>query len=737
MPEIRECVTDEVKVTIFISNEDGSNRTVLALYYDCTIGEGKRAPAGSRARQGHVTELQSSSTVVRGQRVSQTSLYPTPYRDPSNIPISQHGLVLQSAEATPRSLILSFAAANGDELWCEVQLFQHTLTQIYTIDEWDNAVMQIPCRTEKGVEPRGFRVSLAFRFANHVLSFNSLDNITQFHWARRRADLPRKVLDVRKDGQFEVLLQNIAAWVHERRHCHSAHERQHPAINSLRSAQNPDKTPLFPGLGVYTTSEVWFSAGLPPNLTEEELCDEPDRLARLISAYYHFVVDAHPRMKAFIRPYLHGYLLAVDAKRDRRAYEQGCLRVYGCDAVGVTHRYGVAVTDAMAFWAKANAERSETPHADVVRSWLRTRDQCPHDPFEPSYVRHALELAGSCNLGAVIFGLEHWRRLCLDAGLPSDCISTANPIWRLFNNPAEVAWLREHGREPSALRAWLNMDLYDTLFSNARNTDCRLRTEVYNFNCDFWSCIPAYPHLSMPTGHPLDVSRVAAARRKLAADAQALADQQKRQHDVECARKLAITSGNSALPPRRGGQAGTAVVAPDDGTTWRSFYQDPLAPVQGSKTGFKFEGQQRQTRLIQYITEYHYKKYTVGPLDFCGVARIVRSGKSQFFMVCERDPRVPQFIQRRRLLAISTALYSAHGNRKHGLPAADVQRVDKQTPLPPSKRKSESDLELTAVQTGEGSENQKPAKKMRRSADRDLALLASVGTSRRLRRSKA
>ncbi|TRM67846.1 hypothetical protein BD626DRAFT_626238 [Schizophyllum amplum] len=622
MPELRELKIEAAKINNFTQRELESERTVDTLCYDRTIDESAKAPSHCAGRHGHVEELLASSSVLRGQKANQTHLFPTLYASKDDVPIRNHGLVLLRAQATPRSVLLEFRAADGGSLWTEIQYFQHTVSQIYTLDEWDDGVKQVPCQPEKpGVEGRGFRVSLAFVFKNYVLSFNSLDNITQFHWARSRDELGHRYLDVLQPGNLLQLEENVRRWVLRRRRGNA--DRTCFAVDRVRSALTDDNSPLFPGL--------------PPNITEEELCDDDNggRLGRLVAAYFSFVKAADLTAWTFIRPYMHHYLLAV-TQEQRRDYEKRELRVYGRDESCTTNRYGAALSAAKEFWVTQSEQRKDMEPCDVIAHWIRRPGACPFDPFEPNDVCHALTMNDASNPGPLIFGPDRWRTLAQSQlCLTEDACSGLNPIARLFCDPEQVEWLIGRGHDPTY--SHLNLDLYSVLFTEEGKNKRRFGTQVYDFTCDIWSCIPPYPHLSQPVGSVEQLRERKERHQEELANARCRAEQEKQQYDTERARAAADADQKargeiSARPSRRCTRNVSSQVAlstflqslPDDGTTWRTFYHDPLIPSKGK--GRLFSADERRTRLIRYNVAHHYKKYTVGPLDFCGVARKVKCG---------------------------------------------------------------------------------------------------------------
>lgn len=85
-------------------------------------------------------------------------------------------------------------------------------------------------------------------------------------------------------------------------------------------------------------------------------------------------------------------------------------------------------------------------------------------------------------------------------------------------------------------------------------------------------------------------------------------------------------------------------------------------------------------------------------------------------LVCEGDPRVPMFYVERRAFALETNKLKATNSAKLGLPHKIVTQIHKKIP----KRPSPSEEDSLAIEDCLGP-TIPPRKKIRRSADRDLA----------------
>ncbi|KAK7001158.1 hypothetical protein R3P38DRAFT_3612701, partial [Favolaschia claudopus] len=328
-------------------------------------------------------------------------------------------------------------------------------------------------------------------------------------------------------------------------------------------------TEIFAGAGVYTIPELWHMAGLAPNLTEAEVFDSPSRTARLCSAYYHFGKEAHTTLWPLVKRFLVGFVICV-SEEDRLLYSDR-LNVHGKDRSYVSARFHELLSD---------LELCFEWHADDPL-WVRQCDEIagPFDVFEPELIRHALEIE-DMNLGTLIFGADHWAYLCAEAGLPVACVSSWNPLAHYYSTlslPSEMA------------SSWLNMDKYTYLFhpSSQRKPLQAFHpyTQLYRLaKADIWSVIPAFPDNSAP----IPRRRPPLNPRELKPESKPKPKQTKPQ-------------------PRR---------SPPK--------PKPLPPLIPKPTPIELSTSfVRERALLSYIIKYT-QDYTVGPLDYCGIARRIK-----------------------------------------------------------------------------------------------------------------
>ncbi|KAJ7022894.1 hypothetical protein C8F04DRAFT_1272088 [Mycena alexandri] len=131
----------------------------------------------------------------------------------------------------------------------------------------------------------------------------------------------------------------------------------------------------------------------------------------------------------------------------------------------------------------------------------------------------------------------------------------------------------------------------------------------------------------------------------------------------------------------------------------------------------------RAKALLSYIIQ-HTQDFTVGPLDYCGIARLIKGRGPDIIMYCKEDPRIPEFYHRRRTLTDATAKLKFRGEEKKGLPGKAVAVVNKKLAW----------IKVVNAESNKENVVEKPRGKKRHSADRDLALSNLVLSPRKKRR---
>lgn len=205
MPEYGESLISWLICFIFLTwLKFNGDPHILNLWADPTTKEINAARKGSPVATGHVYVLDHTSNIKRGQRHSQKPLYPPAFKK-SKQPISSLQLTLNKVEFAARnvvfdlgsiwlqvfyySILLIYHAAPSLTSCIKAQLFTHTMAQVYTRTDWEDAICKVPASVSHFIcfpameltafkqKKRGFRVSLALEFKTHVLAFVTLDNL--------------------------------------------------------------------------------------------------------------------------------------------------------------------------------------------------------------------------------------------------------------------------------------------------------------------------------------------------------------------------------------------------------------------------------------------------------------------------------------------------------------------------------------------------------------------------------
>ncbi|KAJ6624777.1 hypothetical protein B0H10DRAFT_2006050 [Mycena sp. CBHHK59/15] len=149
---------------------NGETFKLESIVVDVTDSEAATAGAPASVKEGLPHVLTPSSSVQRGQRSHQTSVYPPTFKPTSekpNPPLLET-LVLEKIMYTHRALILHF-----NSILLMVQYLTHTSVQFYPRDRWESSVMKVDKKTH------GFKIGMALVFQKYVLAFPSIDLLFQ------------------------------------------------------------------------------------------------------------------------------------------------------------------------------------------------------------------------------------------------------------------------------------------------------------------------------------------------------------------------------------------------------------------------------------------------------------------------------------------------------------------------------------------------------------------------------
>ncbi|KAJ6629643.1 hypothetical protein B0H10DRAFT_1986122 [Mycena sp. CBHHK59/15] len=148
---------------------NGETFKLESIVVDATDSEAAPAGAPASVKEGLPRVLTPSSSVQRGQRSHQTSVYPPTFKPTSekpNPPLLET-LVLEKITYT-RALTLHF-----NSILLMVQYLTHTSVQFYPRDRWESSVMKVDEKT------RGFKIGMALVFQKYDLAFPFIDLLFQ------------------------------------------------------------------------------------------------------------------------------------------------------------------------------------------------------------------------------------------------------------------------------------------------------------------------------------------------------------------------------------------------------------------------------------------------------------------------------------------------------------------------------------------------------------------------------
>ncbi|KAK7012380.1 hypothetical protein R3P38DRAFT_3588120 [Favolaschia claudopus] len=339
-------------------------------------------------------------------------------------------------------------------------------------------------------------------------------------------------------------------------------------------------------------------------------------------------------------------------------------------------------------------------HADDPL-WVRQCDEIagPFDVFEPELIRHALEIE-DMNLGTLIFGADHWAYLCAEAGLPAACVSSWNPLAHYYSTLSHGVFVAEHGQ------------VY-LFVPSEQPEEASPHTQLYRLaKADIWPVIPAFPDNSAPIPRrrpPLNPREP--------------------KPEVESSSPPPIPV--KPPPPAKRGKGKPRAPRqtkskpkPKPQPKRSPPKPKPLPPLIPKPTPIELSTSfVRDRALLSYIIKYT-QDYTVGPLDYCGIARRIKGRGEDVILYCQCDPRVTEFY------LLATAKLKAKGVEKQGLGSKVLGAVEGKV----AKVAMAQNSSAAAKENLPAPKMPPKNKKKRHSADRDLAEVGLVLSPRKRRR---
>ncbi|KAJ7907241.1 hypothetical protein B0H13DRAFT_1879750 [Mycena leptocephala] len=267
---------------------------------NATEAEAACPGASKEAKEGLVYNLDSHSTVKRGQNKHQTDVYPLTLRATAQNPHPPvpTTLALQKITYAHCAMILHFGT-----LFFMIQYLTHTSVQFYPRECWERSIRNV----SKTVR---FKMCVAFIFASHVLAFPSLNLVFQPTWATSLTDFtfPPNIFTSPPD-YLVLVAQWIEALLLKPRHtcaCDTIHE-----CNTL-------------------------FYGLSPFLTVHEVFSNPSRTAHFLAAFYLTPLNSVSAMRIGLDEFHEGDLLTLFHHTDYiqlKLEELGNLdKIWGCDS---------------------------------------------------------------------------------------------------------------------------------------------------------------------------------------------------------------------------------------------------------------------------------------------------------------------------------------------------------------------------------------------------------------------
>ncbi|KAG5222648.1 MULE domain-containing protein [Salix suchowensis] len=434
MPEYVELLSSHLVVKHWLDDmQKLSGKTPIwrTLHVDTTIPEDDRkfSAPDVRAQDSFQIPLEAPAALVlkvepsfklrRGKTDTQTLIYPP-------VPTLRESRPrLLEVQFHPRNIILRFMIELPVPRSCGcVQMLTHMVCQIYTGDEFDCI-----CTVPKDLRSKlalglGFTVRMpGMEFGHEICSCISVSRLAVF--CKCSADLisTQKCSSIQvtywltRDGlgilpyniysDFEKELERVAWWATQRRGMRRVdrYSTANLAMKVIRAANT-----IFSGVGVYTVSELFYMAGLAPDLTEGEVFDNPSRFARLMEAYYSYAAKAHMDIWKYIRPYLGGATHWLSKTSTVHGMLAGSMSMPSPGHACLSAERPVYRTKCMSHLVPKKDD-TYTTHQDLIASTdhLNRRHYTGYfDPFEPTYLR--LGLSKPHNLGALIFSKGVWSR---------------------------------------------------------------------------------------------------------------------------------------------------------------------------------------------------------------------------------------------------------------------------------------------------------------------------------------
>ncbi|KAJ8083504.1 hypothetical protein PM082_009378 [Marasmius tenuissimus] len=454
---------------------------------------------------------------------------------------------------------------NNRKLFLAIQPLLHTSPNVFKKKVWTDSILCTSRKRESknGAETgRRFKIALALDFKEYVLVFCSWDNLFGIRWSFDTPPVEAQCLphvgptggDLGTPTVYRCFLESVAQWAADVFACGCG--LNDIIYKVLRYARGP-----WNGLGVYTTCEVLWYAGLSPWLTLIAVITNPSRLARLCEGFFVFMLMSHLYNRRALKRVLTDTRDSITLNATLEEvldYSKSHLIVYGRSDVKVSNWVRNELDNPKGMdvyeYCLTEAYYDQPGHLGYMIWQKSTHDslQTHNDPIAQFFLTRLLQVDG--DLG------KFFKR-------------KAPPTLMITHLPSQPPTSRKKGKNCS----------YSIPTMLYRPDGHSLWTLIKN------STYYAPPPPSPPPPRPLDT--ISIKKRSTAKQKRSQLKQPKKRQS----RKPQLAKGVKLQ------------------------LMDPTTD------------EYRSTKLIAYV-KCETKHWTVGPLDFCGVAKVIVHGKKRYLM---------------------------------------------------------------------------------------------------------
>ncbi|EJD53449.1 hypothetical protein AURDEDRAFT_158025 [Auricularia subglabra TFB-10046 SS5] len=301
-------------------------------------------------------------------------------------------LILLAVSFSTRGIIMDFGLRV-----LRVRLINHTLVQVYTKEEWDTRVRDLPAHKHAWQ----FKIAMALEFATFVIVFVSADLVFEPHWY---------------DGMDDMLASDLAVPFSYDRPIPRTAQEMNDDLTNRPLVETPDDLKaqilykkVWPGFAIYIMCEHWNDTGLPLDIIEADLFDNPSMTGRLVTGrlvatMFNFQKLSHDNMfKSHVRPAYHDRTILAPSDTRHIALGKKWFNVFAKTCLMVTARM-----------------------RDLQKMYLNGVTAQYH-VFEPALISVALEVPH--HVGTLIFGLDLFPKTRLTPSVGTEIVSDRSKVY--------------------------------------------------------------------------------------------------------------------------------------------------------------------------------------------------------------------------------------------------------------------------------------------------------------------